>query len=126
MRWTVEAFARFWADPDATLVGPVLTPDVKGYWPWSIEPVQGVDDYVDHIAKIIDYVPEIRLIVGEHATNGDATFVRWIMHGKGVAGPFELSGIDRLILRDGQVAENIIRFDSGQLRAMVGRPAYWE
>jgi hypothetical protein len=126
VRWSVEGFAKFWATPDATLVGPMLTPDIKGYWPWTDVPVQGVADYVDRLAKVIAYVPEIRLTVGEHATNGNATFIRWIMHGRGVAGPFELSGIDRLILRDGLVAENVIRFDSGQLRALVGRPPYWQ
>jgi len=126
VRWSVDGFAEFWANPDASLVPPMVTPDIKGYWPWSDVPVEGVTDYVDLIAKVIAYVPEMRLTVAEHATNGDATFVRWIMHGRGVAGPFELCGIDRLILRDGLVAENVIRFDSGQLKALVGRPPYWE
>jgi hypothetical protein len=124
-RWSVDAFAAFWADPDASRVAPVLTQDVRGYWPWSNVPVQGVTEYVEHIAKIIAYVPGIRLTVGEHATNGDSTFVRWVMHGNGANGPFELSGIDRLILRDGLVVENLIRFDSGQLQALVGRKPFW-
>jgi SnoaL-like domain len=124
-RWTVDGFAAFWANPQAHLVTPVLTPDVRGYWPWSSVPVQGVSEYIEYIEKIIAYVPEMRLTVGEHATNGDSTFVRWVMHGKGVNGNFELTGIDRLILRDGLVVENLIRFDSAQLQALVGRRGFW-
>lgn len=124
-RWSVDAFAAFWADPQARLVAPMLTQDVRGYWPWSSEPVQGVSEYVESIAEIIAYVPEIRLTVGEHATNGDSAFVRWVMHGKGANGKFELSGIDRLILRDGLVVENLVRFDSEQLQALVGQKGFW-
>ena len=124
-RWTVDGFAAFWANPQAHLVAPVLTRDVRGYWPWSSAPVQGVSEYIEYIEKIIAYVPELRLGVAAHATNGDSTFVHWVMHGKGANGQFELSGIDRLILRDGLVVENLIRFDSGQLQALVGRKPFW-
>jgi hypothetical protein len=40
--WSVDTFAAFWSNPDATLVGPVLTEDVVGHWrsgirvPWTI------------------------------------------------------------------------------------------
>jgi ketosteroid isomerase-like protein len=124
-RWSVDAFAAFWANPQAHRVAAVLTQDVRGYWPWSNEPVRGISEYVGYIEKIIAYVPQMRLTVGEHATNGDATFVHWVMHANGANGRFELSGIDRLILRDGLVAENLIRFDSEQLQMLVGRKGFW-
>lgn len=126
LMWTVEAFERFWANPDPSLVASVLTTDVRGYWPWNNTPVQGVGAYVDAIAKIIEYVPGLRLTVSHHATNGNCTFVQWIMHGNGVSGRFELAGIDRMILRDGLVAENLIRFDSGQLYEKIGAAPYWK
>jgi hypothetical protein len=47
-------------------------------------------------------------------------FIRWIMRATGRKGPFELSGIDRIRMRDGRVAENVIRFDSGHLRRLAG------
>lgn len=73
------------------------------------------------IEQIIALVPDIRLSVAEHASNGEFTFVHWIMHATGAAGLFRLSGIDRIRLRDGRVAENIIRFDSAELYRLLGR-----
>ncbi|MGH8539462.1 MAG: hypothetical protein ACRETW_03025, partial [Stenotrophobium sp.] len=58
-------------------------------------------------------------------SNGDFAFVRWIAQANGVNGRFEFSGIDRLRLRDGLVAENIIRFDTARLHAMLGRKPSW-
>jgi hypothetical protein len=62
----------------------------------------------------------MRLSVAEHATNGDVVFVRWIMRATGRKGPFELSGIDRIRLRDGRVCENVIRFDTQHLKRLAG------
>ena len=47
----------------------------------------------------------------EHATNGDVMFVRWIARGTGPKGPFEAVGVDRLIVPNGYVAENLIISD---------------
>ena len=124
-RWSVAAFAAFWARPNPERVAPVLTPDVLGHWPWSSTPVRGVAEYVNRIAGVIALVPDLRLTVAEHASNGEFTFVRWVMHATGAAGPFELTGIDRLRLCAGLVAENIICFDTVQFHAMVGRKPSW-
>jgi hypothetical protein len=117
--WSVEAFARFWARPDPALVAELVTHDVVGYWPGSDEPVRGVEDYTRGIEEILAAVPGMHLTVAEHAVNGDSTFVRWIMHGRGANGPFTFTGIDRVKLRDGLVRENIIRFDTAHLRALL-------
>lgn len=122
--WSVEAFARFWAAPDPDLVPALVTDDVVGWWPGEDEPVRGVAAYTQALAEIIEPLPDIRLEVAEHATNGDHTFVRWIMHATGPIGPFTFTGIDRILLRDGLVAENVIRFDTAHLRRlMVGAQA---
>ena len=47
----------------------------------------------------------------EHATNGEVMFVRWIARGTGPQGPFEAVGVDRLIVPNGYVAENLIVSD---------------
>lgn len=44
--WSVAGFEAFWASPDPRQVAPMLTDDVRGYWPWSQEAVCGVDEYV--------------------------------------------------------------------------------
>lgn len=117
--WSVDAFATFWANPDSTLVPALVTDDVVGHWPGSDEPVRGVQAYTQALADILELLPGMRLEVAEHATNGDVTFVRWIMHATGPAGPFTLTGIDLILLRDGLVADNVIRFDTAHLQRLV-------
>lgn len=63
--------------------------------------------------------------VAEHARNGDFVFVRWILYATGKRGPFELSGMDRIRVRGGQVAENVIVFDTAAFEAHSGMPAPW-
>jgi hypothetical protein len=116
--WSVEHFARFWAAPDPALVPPMLTDDVVGYWPGG-HVVRGVQEYTESLAEVLRQIPGIRLEVAEHATNGEFTFVRWIMHASGAAGPFQMTGIDRIRLRQGRVAENVIRFDRAELEELL-------
>lgn len=118
--WSVERFAEFWSDPAAEDVAALVTRDVIGWWPGSDEPVRGVEAYTQALAHILALLPDMRLRVAEHASNGGLVFVRWIMRASGNRGPFELTGIDRIRMRDGLVAENIIRFDPHHLRQLAG------
>jgi SnoaL-like protein len=123
--WSVTAFERFWKKPDVTLVGPALAEDVVGWWPGVDEPVRGRDDYTACIAAIVEALPGMWLEVAEHAGSGDFTFVRWVMHATGKNGPFELTGIDRVRVRDGRVCENVIVFDTAAFEARAGIPVPW-
>nr|ART36979.1 D321 [uncultured bacterium] len=118
--WSVERFAQFWANPSADDVPDLVTDDVVGWWPGADRPVRGVGAYTQALADLLELLPDIRLRVAEHASNGERVFVRWIMRATGRLGPFELTGIDRIRLRDGRVDENIIRFDSAHLRRLAG------
>jgi len=55
----------------------------------------------------------------------DITFVNWVMHATGKHGPFELTGIDRVRVRDGLVAENLIVFDTAAFARRSGKPVPW-
>jgi hypothetical protein len=59
--------------------------------------------------------------VAEHAESEDCIFIHWVAHGTGEKGPFELDGIDRILLEDGLVKENVIRYDSATFEALVGK-----
>ena len=118
--WSVERFAEFWSDPRPEDVPRLVTDDVVGWWPGSDEPVRGVIPYTQALAELIELLPDMRLSVAEHATSGDTVFVRWIMRATGRNGPFRFTGIDRIRVRDGRVAENVIRFDSEHLRRLAG------
>ena len=117
--WSIEGFGRFWQRPDADLVAPVLTRDVVGYWPGRV-PVRGIAEYTKAIADLIQLLPDLKLEVAEHAANGDVVFIRWIMRATGTKGFFEMTGIDRIRLRNGLVAENLIRFDSAEFLDLSG------
>src|SRR4051812_37038659 len=123
--FSVETFARFWADPDPALVPAAVTTDVVGYWPGAAEPARGPAEYTRRIAEVLDLLPDLHLEVAEHAENGPFVFVRWIARATGRDGEIEFSGIDRIRLRDGLVAENVIVFDTGRLTELVGRPLPW-
>lgn len=118
--WSVDRFAQFWSAPSAADVPDLVTDDVTGWWPGADEPVRGVKTYTQALADILKLLPDMRLRVAEHATNGDVVFVRWIMSATGRKGPFEISGIDRIRMRDGRVMENVIRFDSAHLARLAG------
>ncbi|WP_394827116.1 ester cyclase [Pendulispora albinea] len=120
--FSVENFAQFWARPDPALVAHAVTNDVIGHWPGSDEPARGLTAYAERIARVLEVVPDLRLDVIEHATNGDLLFIRWRAHGTGARGPFTMSGMDRIRLRDGRVAENVIVFDTRRFEELVGRP----
>lgn len=120
-RFSVEYWAGFWGDPDPTRIGRLVAPDVVGDWAGDDEPVRGADAYRARIAQVLEQVPDLRLEVAEHAQNGNAFFIRWIASGSGVDGPFELDGIDRILVNDdGLVVNNVIRFDPAKLEALVG------
>jgi len=123
--WSVAAFEQFWASPDPAVVPAALTDDVVGYWAGLDEPVHGREQYTRCIAALVDALPGMYVTVAEHASSGDFTFIRWIMHGVGELGPFELTGIDRVRTRDGLVAENRIVFDTALFEARTGKQVPW-
>jgi ketosteroid isomerase-like protein len=98
---------------------------VVGDWPGLKEPVRGVAAYSQRLADLLALLPDMRLEVAEHAENGEYTFIRWVLDATGANGPFSLSGMDRVHVRDGKIVENVIRFDTAQFEARAGHPLPW-
>lgn len=119
--WSVDRFAAFWAKPDAAMVPRALAPDVTGYWPGAAEPVRGIAQYTARIAALLAMVPDFRLELAEHAENGDCVFLRWIAHGTWNGAPVDFTGVDRVRVRDGLVAENRIFCDHPLVHALATR-----
>jgi hypothetical protein len=113
--WSIESWAAFWGNPTpevaAERVPQVVAPDVVGYWPRASEPVRGREEYSRRIIDLLTLVPDLRLELVEHATNGDVVFLRWRGRGTGPDGPFEAVGADRVIATGGIVQENLILSD---------------
>jgi hypothetical protein len=119
--WTTELFAEFWRAPDLKWFPSIITDDVVGYWPGG-RTVRGKAEYMRALEELLGLVPDVRLEVPEHAMSADGEFgfSRWVMHGTGSNGPFELVGMDRTRVRDGLVCENYIFFDLAQFQELVG------
>jgi hypothetical protein len=119
--FTVDHWAAFWADPDPDRAARVSTDDVVGDWPGDPEPVRGKEAYRARIAQVLELVPDLHLEVAEHAHGPNCIFIHWIAHGTGANGPFEIDGIDRILLEDGLVKENLIRYDTAAFDRLVGK-----
>jgi hypothetical protein len=118
--FTVAQWSAFWVKPDPALAAHAAVPDVVGDWPGDPEPVQGTEAYRNRIAQVLNRVPDLRLEVAESAENGDVIFIHWIAHGTGANGLFQMDGIDRILLEDGLVKENVVRYDSATFERLVG------
>lgn len=124
-QWSVKSFEAFWDSPEPSRAAAALTEDIVGHWAGRQEPVHGRADYTDCITALVNALPDVRVSVAEHAQAGEFTFIRWIMHATGAHGPFEISGIDRVRLRDGLVAENFVVVDTAEFKKRAGQPVPW-
>lgn len=118
-RWSVERFARFWAAPDLSRPSKELAPDIEGWWPGMAQPLRGVAEYTRPLRRLLERVPDFRLEVAEHASNGDVIFIRWIAYGTDGGKPLRFTGVDRIVQRNGQVVENRIFCDHPLVRSLV-------
>jgi len=113
--YRIEDWEKTWLNPNKARVlarvPAVAMPDIAGYWPQTTRPVRGPQEYAKRIIDLLHFIPDFRAEPIEHATNGDVMFVRWIARGTGPKGPFEAVGVDRLIVPNGYVAENLILSD---------------
>ena len=122
--WSVEGWVGFWGNPSTEValrrIPTVVTPDVTAVWPRIPAPVRGHAEYAHRIVDLLTLVPDLRLELGEHATNGEFVFIRWIARGTGPDGQrFEGIGTDRFRLRDGLVAESLIMSDMPVFEALA-------
>jgi ketosteroid isomerase-like protein len=121
--FTAETFAEFWAKPDLSTPSNNLQADVVGYWPGTDEPVRGRDEYVGALRELLTRVPDLTLSVQESADNGEHIFIRWVAHATSADGErIEQTGVDRIKVVNGKVAENRIFFDRAQFERKLGKP----
>ena len=113
--YKIEDWGNTWRNPSKARVlarvPAIATPDIAGYWPQTTRPVRGPQAYAKRIIDLLDFIPDLSAEPIEVATNGDVMFMRWIARGTGPKGRFEALGVDRLIVPNGYVAENLIVSD---------------
>jgi ketosteroid isomerase-like protein len=108
LRWHVGLFEQFWSAPRFDLPSDELAPDVRGYWPGQREPRVGITAYVAPLKRLLQRVPDFRLEVADHASDGDVIFIHWVAHGTWQGRPLKFDGVDCIRQRDGRVVENRI------------------
>lgn len=119
--WVVDHFAAFWARPDPYGDASRISPEIVGRWPDGAV-LRGSRAYRGKLVAIGTAIPDIRLDVLEHAVNDDIAFIRWRGHGTGANGVFEIFGVDRIRVADGQIIENVVHFDTAAFEAAAGFP----
>jgi ketosteroid isomerase-like protein len=95
---------------------------LAAFWPGEEEPVRGREDYLAALVELLNRVPDLTLSVAESADNGEYLFIRWVAHATGADGkPIEQTGVDRIRVVDGKVAENRIFFDRAEFERKLGK-----
>jgi uncharacterized protein (TIGR02246 family) len=116
-----EEFARVWAAPRPELFPPLLQPGAATVWP-GVGEVRA-EDYPEHIGRILELFPDLRLEVVDHAATADGVMIAWRAHATVNGEERAWSGVDRFVLRDGRVAGGEITFDTAVVAEAIGQPA---
>ena len=123
--FTIEGWKAAWANPSPERVmgriALISTPNIAGFWPRTTRPVRGPKEYAQRIVDLLTFIPDFRAEMVEHAVNGDVIFLRWVAVGTGPDGRFEAIGVDRLIVPNGYVQENLILSDHPIFEALAKR-----
>ena len=109
----VTSWIELWKAPSGDAVRPMIHPDIVGVWAGSPAPIEGTEPYVAQIQGVADRAPGLQLRATAAAGDDELVFVSW----QAVVGgqPVGLQGIDRFRLRDGRVAESLVRFDPAEI-----------
>jgi hypothetical protein len=94
--FTIEGWKAAWNNRSAERVMAriplITTSDVAGYWPRTTRPVRGPKEYAQRIVDLLNFIPDFRAELIEHATSDDVMFLRWVARGTGPDGRFEAVG----------------------------------
>src|SRR5262249_11535927 len=60
---------------------PITTPEITGYWPRTTRRVRDPTKYAQHILDLVNFIPDCRVELVEHAINGG------VARGKGAEWP---------------------------------------
>jgi steroid delta-isomerase-like uncharacterized protein len=118
----VTRFEQFWSDPAGDLVPELVRPDALVSWP-GIETFSGAD-YPAHMDRVLQLLPDLRLEVTDHATNGATAFISWRARATVGAAPMEWTGTDRVVVRDGRSAVVEVSYDTAPISQALEHSAH--
>jgi ketosteroid isomerase-like protein len=121
----VRRFTAVWAEPAVERFVAMLAPDVRLVQPVT-PPVHGREAARREFGRLLRWLPDLRGVVDAWGVQGDTVLIAWRLRFTLGRGPFELRVVDRLVARDGLIAEREAYFDSLRfLLATVQRPSAW-
>jgi len=121
----VRQFADAWARPQVDRFIALLAPDVRLLQPVT-PPIVGREAARREFARMLKWLPDLQGTVDEWSASGDTVLIAWRLRFTLGGAPFELRIVDRIVARDGLIAEREAYFDSLRfMLATIMRPAAW-
>lgn len=121
----VEGFTAAWAMPTADGLAAMCTDDVRLKQP--VTPlIVGREATRREFGRILRWLPDLHGFVDEWSANDTSVMIAFRLRCTLGGKPFELRVIDRIVERDGLVAEREAYYDSLQFMiATLRRPRAW-
>lgn len=121
----VERFAAAWSSPSVDGFLAILTPDVRLRAP-LVEPSDGHAGAAEEFARLLYVWPTVHGVVRRWSAVDDAVFIEWTLQGDVDGRHVAFDVVDRLIVRDGLIAERELFADGMTLAAPFLRsPRQW-
>ncbi len=125
MEEVVRAFTEAWAAPAVERFVALLAPDVRLLQPVT-PTIVGREAARREFRRLLRWLPDIHGVVDEWSVAGNTALIAWRLRFTLGGASFELRIVDRLVVRDGLIAEREAYFDSLRfLLATLARPAAW-
>ena len=120
-----RAFTEAWARPNVDHFVSLLAPDVRLLQPVT-PTIVGRDAARREFTRLLAWLPDLHGIVDRWSAAGDTILIAWRLRFTLGGGPYELRIVDRIVAREGLIAEREAYFDSLRfLLATMARPAAW-
>jgi ketosteroid isomerase-like protein len=121
----VEAFARAWANPSLDGFLDLFTEDVHLSAPLT-EPSVGLGRAYEEFSRLLYVWPDVRGVVDRASAHGDTVFIEWRLLGRFAGRDQSFRVVDRIITRDGKIAEREMFGDGLAIaQAFLRFPTKW-
>jgi ketosteroid isomerase-like protein len=120
----VQRFSDVWAKPSADALAALCTEDVRLVQP-ARPPIVGRVAAHDDFARLLQWQPGLHAIVDDWAQR-ERIFISLRLRFRLGGRMFELPTVDRILVRDGLIAERTASFDALAFAfAVLKRPSEW-
>jgi ketosteroid isomerase-like protein len=121
----VASFTAAWARPRLEDFIALAAPQVRLVQPVAAT-TEGIEAFADFFRRLMALIPDLTAGVERWAASEDGVYIELTFRGTLGGKPVSWSGIDRIVLRDGRIAERVNYSDPAPvLAAIATRPSAW-